>query len=42
MNLQTSCGDRWLVEVYTDNSSGPERDLVTLLRVLVASALSRS
>lgn len=35
-------GDRWLVEVYTDNLSGPERDLVTLLRVLVAAALSRS
>ena len=29
-------GDRWLVEVYTDTLSGPERDLVTLLRVLVA------
>jgi diguanylate cyclase (GGDEF)-like protein len=35
-------GDRWLVEVYTDTLSGPERDLVTLLRVLVAAALSRS
>ncbi|MCZ3387745.1 MAG: GGDEF domain-containing protein [Actinomycetia bacterium] len=34
-------GDRWLVEVYTDTLSGPERDLVTLLRVLVAAALSR-
>ena len=34
-------GDRWLVEVYTDTLSGPEHDLVTLLRVLVASALSR-
>lgn len=35
-------GDRWLVEVYTDTLSGPERDLVTLLRVLVATALGRS
>jgi diguanylate cyclase (GGDEF)-like protein len=34
-------GDRWLVEVYTDTLSGPERDVVTLLRVLVAAALSR-
>ncbi|MEO8108363.1 MAG: hypothetical protein ABI720_13735, partial [Actinomycetes bacterium] len=33
-------GDRWLVEVYTDPLSGPERDLVTLLRPLVAVALS--
>lgn len=33
-------GDRWLVEVYTDTLSGSERDLVTLLRVLVAAALS--
>lgn len=34
-------GDRWLVEVYTDGLSGRERDLNTLLRVLVATALSR-
>lgn len=33
-------GDRWLVEVYTDTLSGSERELVTLLRVLVAVALS--
>jgi diguanylate cyclase (GGDEF)-like protein len=33
-------GDRWLVEVYTDALSGSERELVTLLRVLVAVALS--
>lgn len=38
---QDDRGDRWLVEVYTDTLSGPERDLVTLLRVLVAAALSR-
>jgi diguanylate cyclase (GGDEF)-like protein len=38
---QDTRGDRWLVEVYTDALSGPERDLVTLLRVLVAAALSR-
>ncbi len=37
---QDASGDRWLVEVYTDSLSGSERDLVTLLRVLVASALS--
>lgn len=39
---QDQHGDRWLVEVYTDTLSGPERDLVTLLRVLVAVALARS
>jgi diguanylate cyclase (GGDEF)-like protein len=38
---QDLMGDRWLVEVYTDSLSGPERDLVTLLRVLVATALNR-
>lgn len=38
---QDLTGDRWLVEVYTDSLSGPERDLVTLLRVLVATALNR-
>ncbi len=39
---QDAGGDRWLVEVYTDTLSGPERDLVTLLRVLVAAALTRA
>jgi diguanylate cyclase (GGDEF)-like protein len=34
-------GQGWLVEVYTDALSGSERDLATLLRVLVAIALSR-
>ncbi len=34
-------GGQWLVEVYTDALSGPERDLVTLLRVLVLVALHR-
>jgi len=32
-------GQQWLVEVYTDALSGPERDLATLLRVLVVVAL---
>jgi diguanylate cyclase (GGDEF)-like protein len=34
-------GHGWLVEVYTDSLSGSERDLVTLLRVLVSVALGR-
>ncbi|HVQ86875.1 MAG TPA: sensor domain-containing diguanylate cyclase [Actinomycetes bacterium] len=33
-------GVRWLVEVYTDELSGPERVLWTLLRVLVTVALN--
>lgn len=33
-------GVRWMIEVYTDGLSGPERALATLLRVLVGVALA--